>query len=43
VLAYERGDWDTLGAGAPGADVKPQTLTACYAAAVTWADGADLS
>ena len=43
VLAYERGDWDMLAAGAPGADLKPQTLTACYAEAVSWADGADLS
>lgn len=43
VLAYERGDWDVLGAGAPGADLKPQTLTACYAEAVSWADGADMS
>ncbi|MGO9229937.1 MAG: EAL and HDOD domain-containing protein [Bryobacteraceae bacterium] len=43
VLAYERGDWDTLGAGAPGVDLKPQTLTACYAESVSWADGAELS
>ena len=43
VLAYERGDWDMLSLGAPGADLKPQTLTACYAAAVRWADGAELS
>jgi EAL and modified HD-GYP domain-containing signal transduction protein len=43
VLAYERGDWDELGAGAPGIDLKPQTLTACYAEAARWADGAELS
>jgi EAL and modified HD-GYP domain-containing signal transduction protein len=43
VLAYERGDWDVIGAGAPETSLKPQTLTACYAEAVRWADGADLS
>jgi c-di-GMP-related signal transduction protein len=42
VLAYERGDWDTLGTAAPDLDLKPQTLTGCYAEAVKWADGAEL-
>jgi len=43
VLAYERGDWDTLGAAAPGLDLKPQTLTGCYAEAVRWADSAEIT
>lgn len=43
VLAYERGDWDTLGAAALALDVKPQTLTGCYAEAVRWADSAEIA
>jgi len=43
VLAYERGDWDTLGADAPALDLKPQTLTGCYAEAVKWADSAEIA
>jgi len=43
VLAYERGDWDTLGAAAPVLDLKPQTLTGCYAEAVNWADSAEIA
>jgi len=43
VLAYERGDWDTLCDAAPELNLKPQTITGCYAEAVRWADGADLA
>jgi len=43
VLAYERGDWDTLGAMALGRDLNAQTLTDCYAEAVQWADGAEIA
>jgi len=43
VLAYERGDWDTLGAAALALDLKPQTLTGCYAEAVRWADSAEIA
>ncbi|MGA2273594.1 MAG: HDOD domain-containing protein [Bryobacteraceae bacterium] len=43
VLAYERGDWDTLGAMALGCDLNAQTLTDCYAEAVQWADGAEIA
>jgi hypothetical protein len=43
VLAYERGDWDALGAIARGRDLKAQTLTDCYAEAVQWADGAEIA
>jgi len=42
VLAYERGDWDTLGAAAPALGLQPQTLTGCYAEAVKWADSIEL-
>ena len=42
VLAYERGDWDTLGSLAPGLGLDPQTLTACYTEAVRWADGIEI-
>jgi len=43
VLAYERGDWDTLGTAALALDLKPQTLTGCYAEAVQWADSAEIT
>ena len=43
VLAYERGDWDTLCTAAPALDLKPQTLTGCYAEAVRWADSAEIA
>lgn len=43
VLAWERGDWDTLGPAAPELDLMPQTLTGCYAEAVQWADSAEIA
>jgi EAL and modified HD-GYP domain-containing signal transduction protein len=43
VLAYERGDWDTLSAAAPTLGLQPQTLTGCYAEAVKWADSIEIT